>query len=314
MPGDADSSKGTDDGTSTLQEQLDEMKQAMAELKYMMKNLPVGRGRERSPSRSRSRGSDSDDAISKPKKDNKNHDDRGLKLDIPDFNGDLDPEKFFDWIRQAKRVFEYKEYDEHKQFRVAILKLIKYASLWYENLKKQRKRDKKSKIDTWEKLKKHLIRRFLPRDYEQENYLKLQSLSQENLFLADYVKEFERMTIVCDLEEKEVLRVARFIKGLTPSIATRVEVQNYDGFDDVCRLALMFEKHDKARKSYAYSRGSNLDSSSYSEPEFSKPKEVQIEDPKDKGKTIAMEPKNTSSMRRYFKCQGYGHIANECPQ
>ncbi|XP_074298818.1 uncharacterized protein LOC141629768 [Silene latifolia] len=181
MPGEDDSSKTTGDGSSILQEQLDEMKQAMAELKYMMKNLPIGRGRERSPSRSRSHGSYSDDAVSKSKK-------------------------------QAERVFEYKEYDEHKQFKVAILKLTKYASLWYENLKKQRKRDKKSKIDSWEKLKKHLMRRFLPRDYEQENYLKLQSSSQENLSVVEYIKEFERMMIVCDLEEKEELRVARFIK------------------------------------------------------------------------------------------------------
>ncbi|XP_074278650.1 uncharacterized protein LOC141602245 [Silene latifolia] len=277
-----------------------------------MKNLPIGRGRERSPSRSRSRGSYSDDAVPKSKKENKNDDDRGLKLDIPDFNGDLDPEKFLDWIRKAERVFEYKQYDEHKQFKVAILKLTKYASLWYENLKKQRKRDKKSKIDTWEKLKKHLMRRFLPRDYEQENYLKLQSLSQENLSVAEYIKELERMMIVCDLEEKEELRVARFIKGLIPSLASKVEVQIYNGFDDVCRLALKFEKQDKTKKSYTYSKGASSGSSSYSKPTTSKQKEVVTEEVKDKGKGV-VEPKG-SSLRRCFKCQGYGHIANECPQ
>ncbi|XP_074283320.1 uncharacterized protein LOC141607870 [Silene latifolia] len=292
MPGEDDSSKTTGDGSGTLQEQLDEMKQAMAELKYMMKNLPIGRGRERSPSHSRSRGSYFDDAVSKSKKWNKNDDDRGLKLDIPDFNRDLDPEKFLDWIRQAERVFEYKEYDEHKQFK--------------------RKRDKKSKIDTWEKLKKHLMRRFLPRDYEQENYLKLQSLSQENLSVAEYIKEFERMMIVCDLEEKEELRVARFIKGLIPSLASKVEVQIYNGFDDVCRLALKFEKQDKTKKSYTYSKGASSSSSSYSKPTTSKQKEVVTKEVKDKGMGV-VEPKG-SSLRRCFKCQGYGHIGNECPQ
>ncbi|XP_074305707.1 uncharacterized protein LOC141640928 [Silene latifolia] len=262
------------------------MKKAMVELKYMMKNLGRG-GRERSPSRSRSRGSDSDDAISKCKKENKDDDDRSLKLDIPDFNGDLDTEKFSDWIRQAERVFEYKEYDEHKQFKVAILKLTKYASLWYENLKK---RDKKCKVDTWEKLKKHLMRGFFPRDYDQENYLKLQSLSQENLSVAEFIKEFEMMMIVCDLEEKEDLRVARFIKGLIPSLASRVEVQIYNGFDDVCRLALKFEKQDKTKKSYTYSRGASSGTGSYSKSTTSKPKEVTKEEVKDKGKGV-VEPK-----------------------
>ncbi|XP_074305706.1 uncharacterized protein LOC141640927 [Silene latifolia] len=287
------------------------MKQDMAELKYMMKNLGRG-GKERSPSRSRSRGSDSDDAISKSKKKNKDDDDRGLKLDIPDFNGVLDPKKFSDWIRQAERVFQYKEYDEHKQFKVAILKLTKYASLWYENLKKQRKRDKKCKIDIWEKLKKHLMRRFLPRDYEQENYLKLQSLSQENLSVAEYIKEFERMIIFCDLEEKEELRVARFIKGLIPSLASRVEVQIYNRFNDVCRLALNFEKKGKTKKSYTHSRGASSGSGSYSKSTTSKPKEVVKEEVKDKGKVV-VEPKG-NSLRRCFKHQGYGHIDNESQQ
>ncbi|XP_074265604.1 uncharacterized protein LOC141588046 [Silene latifolia] len=256
--------------------------------------------------------SEEEDEQPKRKSKNKNDDDRGLKLDIPDFDGEMDPEKFLDWVRQAERVFEYKEYDDKKQFKVAILKLTKYASLWYENLKKQRRKEGKDKIESWIKLKKHLMRRFLPRDYEQDNYLKLQSLEQGSMSVTDYIKEFEKMSIVCDLEEKEELRVARFIKGLTPAIATKVEIQNYDGFSDVCRLALKFEKHDKARKPYAYSKGQSSGTNSYSRPAPSKAKEIPKEEPKDKGKGVA-EPKG-GSLRRCFKCQGYGHIANECPQ
>ncbi|XP_074303375.1 uncharacterized protein LOC141637858 [Silene latifolia] len=118
------------------------------------------------------------------------------------------------------------------------------------------------------------------------------------------------MSIVCDLEEKEELRVARFIKGLTPALATKVDIQNYDGFSEVCRLALKFEKHDKARKPYAYSKGSSSGASSYFRPAPSKPKETPKEETKDKGKGV-VEPKG-NSLRRCFKCQGYGHIANEC--
>ncbi|XP_074302919.1 uncharacterized protein LOC141637254 [Silene latifolia] len=254
-----------------------------------------------------------EDEQPKEKKKNKNDDDRALKLDIPEFNGDLDAEKFLDWIRQAERIFVYKDYDEHKQVKVATSKLTKYASLWYENLKKQRKKDRKPKIETWEKLKKHRMKRFLPRDYEQDNYLKLTSLTQESLSVADYVKEFEKLSIVCDLEEKEELRTVRFIRGLNSSLAQRVGIQNYDGFNDVCRLALKFEKQDKGKKSYArdYSRNSRT----YSKPAASttSSKDVRKEDPKYKGKGTMVEIKD-ASLRRCFKCQGYGHIGNECPQ
>ncbi|XP_074278643.1 uncharacterized protein LOC141602238 [Silene latifolia] len=142
------------------------------------------------------------------------------------------------------------------------------------------------------------MRRFLPRDYEQDNYLKLQSLEQGSMSVTEYIKEFEKMSIVCDLEEKEELRVARFIKGLTPAISTKVEIQNYDGFSDVCRLALKFEKHDKARKPYTYSKGQSSGTNSYSRPAPSKAKETPKEEPKDKGKGVA-EPKG-SSLRRCF--------------
>ncbi|XP_074288672.1 uncharacterized protein LOC141613826 [Silene latifolia] len=171
-------------------------------------------------------------------------------------------EKFLDWIRQAERIFEYKNYDENKQFKVATLKLTKYASLWYENMKRQRKKDRKPKIETWEKLKKHLTKRFLPRDYEQDNYLKLTSLSQESSSVSDYINEFEKMSIVCDLEEKQELRTARFIRGLNTNLAQRVEIQHYDNFDDACRLALKFEKQDKSKKSYTRDYAKN--SSTYS--------------------------------------------------
>ncbi|XP_074298990.1 uncharacterized protein LOC141629986 [Silene latifolia] len=157
------------------------------------------------------------------------------------------------------------------------------------------------------------MKRFLPRDYEQDNYLKLTYLAQEGLNVADYVKEFEKLSIVCDLEEKEELRTTRFIRGLNPTLQQRVEIQNYDGFDDVCRLALKFEKQNKGKKSYSryYSKGSN----SYSKPATtaSSSKETRKEDPKDKGKGTAVEIKD-ARLRRCFKCQGYGHIANESVQ
>ncbi|XP_074303027.1 uncharacterized protein LOC141637448 [Silene latifolia] len=274
--------KDGDEGPKTWEEGHNELKLEMAQMAYVLKNIAN---------------------MLKIKEKKKNSD---------NFDGEMDPEKFLDWVRQAERVFEYKGYDDKKQFKVAILKLTKYASLWYENLKKQWKKEGKDKIESWIKLKKHLMRRFLPRDYKQENYLKLQSLTQESMSVTEYIKEFEKMSIVCDLEEKEELRVARFIKGLTLAIATKVEIQNYDGFSDVCRLALKFEKHDKARKPYAYSKGQSSGTSSYSRQAPSKPKETPKEEPKDKGKGV-VEPKG-NSLRRCFRCQGYGHIANECPQ
>lgn len=49
--------------------------------------------------------------------------------------------------------------------------------LHYEDLKKSRATEAKSKIKTWSKLKKHMDLRFLPPSYKQELYFKITSLN-----------------------------------------------------------------------------------------------------------------------------------------
>jgi len=48
-----------------------------------------------------------------------------------------------------------------------------------------------------------------------------------------------------DLDEKPELKIARFMKGLSPSIASKVELQPHLSFDDMCHLAIKIEKQLK---------------------------------------------------------------------
>ncbi|XP_074305174.1 uncharacterized protein LOC141640187 [Silene latifolia] len=282
-----DEAENSDNTTKPWKDDMDAMRAEIGYISYIVKNVAMvlaKKKKKQDNSDSDSQAESEEEERSREKK--KNDDDRGLKLDIPEFNKGLDAEKFLDWIPQAERIYEYKYYGEYKQFKVATLKLTKYASLWYENLKRQRKKERKPKIDTWEKLKKNLMKRFLPRDYEQDNYLKLTSLVQESSSVANYIKEFEKLSIVCDLEDKEKLSTTRFIRVLNPSLAQFVEIQSYDNFNDVCRLALKFEKQDKGNKPYAREYSKN--SSTYSKPAAtaSSSKDLLKEEPKDKALTI----------------------------
>ena len=69
-------------------------------------------------------------------------------MDIPDFHGSLNPEDLYDWLRTIERFFEFKNYDEHTMYKVAILKLKGYASMWFETLKMTRKKEGKDAIKT----------------------------------------------------------------------------------------------------------------------------------------------------------------------
>ena len=56
----------------------------------------------------------------------------------------------------VENVFEYYDPLEHKKAKSVAIKMCKSASIWWENLKRQRERDGKKNIQTWEKMKKEL--------------------------------------------------------------------------------------------------------------------------------------------------------------
>ena len=127
---------------------------------------------------------DSDDSNSSKEKSSK-IDDRGIKLD--DFTGLGSPEEFLEWERQVEKISEYKGFDDKKSFKIATIRLTKNACLWFDNLKARRARSGKEKILTWTALKKKLRAKYLPDDYEQVQYLKLTSLSQDNMSVSEYM-------------------------------------------------------------------------------------------------------------------------------
>jgi len=88
-----------------------------------------------------------------------------FRVDIPEFEGKLNPEEFRDWLSTVERVFEYKDVPKDKKVKLVALKLRKYASLWWTNLCANRVRNRKEKIRTWEKMKTKLKARFLPSSY-----------------------------------------------------------------------------------------------------------------------------------------------------
>ncbi|KAK1361344.1 hypothetical protein POM88_045818 [Heracleum sosnowskyi] len=86
------------------------------------------------------------------------------------------------------------------------------------------------------------------------------SLMHEDLSVAEYTRDFERLCIVCDMQENEGLKIARYLKGLLKKISNKVDVAHYTTFEDVCKLALKFEaqmKEDGPRTPYSSYKGNS---------------------------------------------------------
>ena len=60
-----------------------------------------------------------------------------VKVDILEFEGRMQPNEFIDWLHIVEQVFDCLEVSEVCRVKLVAIKLRKYASLWWENLKKQ---------------------------------------------------------------------------------------------------------------------------------------------------------------------------------
>ena len=52
--------------------------------------------------------------------------------------------------------------------KLVVIRLKSYASLWWENLRRERSREEMRPIQTWEKMKRELKKRFLIENYRQD--------------------------------------------------------------------------------------------------------------------------------------------------
>lgn len=98
---------------------------------------------------------------------------------------------------------------------------MNYISLWLENMKAKRARKGKEKLSSWIKSKEMLKKKLLPSDFEQKAIPEATTLSRYTLSVHEYTMEFDKLSLMCDLEEKEPLNITRYIKGLNRSMTRK---------------------------------------------------------------------------------------------
>ena len=116
----------------------------------------------------------------------RNTEDRTIRIDVPKFGGmNHNPEEYLDWEAELERYFEFRETPAEQKYKLAKIKLNKLAAIWLEGLQKQRIRENREGIHTWEKLKKHLRRKYVPSSYKQQLFVQWSTLRQGTKSVAD---------------------------------------------------------------------------------------------------------------------------------
>ena len=145
------------------------------------------------------------------------------------------------------------------------------------------------------------------------------TLQQHGGLVEEYIKEFEILAIVCEIEESEELKMGRFLARLDKKILQKVEVYPNLTFDEACKLAIKLDNQRKKKKvtSSAYDPKFrkptfHKDPSSFPKPNPSKenPNYPKRNIPFEKDKDKAVNSSRGIGDIVCYKCFGGGHYKN----
>ncbi|PKU81696.1 hypothetical protein MA16_Dca026429 [Dendrobium catenatum] len=161
-----------------------------------------------------------------------------VKLGIPFFDGHLHIEDYLDWEKAVENFFDYMEITPDKQVKYVACRLKSGASAWWEQVLQSRRKEGRSRIHTWGRMK-HLLRaQFLPTDFEQILYMRYQHYMQGARTVSEYTKELNRLSARNDLHELGTQMVARYIGGLKDSIQDKLELNSVWTMPQAVNLAM----------------------------------------------------------------------------
>ncbi|XP_023770929.1 uncharacterized protein LOC111919588 [Lactuca sativa] len=201
----------------------------------------------------------------------------GVKIEIPDFDRRAQVDEFIDWLSTVERVFELKDIPDNLKVKLVALKLRKYVSLWWNHVRKTRVQEGRSKVETWDKMKKLLCEKFLPTNHRQEVFLEYHSLSQRASTVEGFINEFDRLRM------RLALKVEKQLKGKNKSVGSKWGTTK----TDVVRSP-----------------------SNFSPASGSKPSPRKVEGTRGPATSSTT---HTTRLNRCFKCQGIGHFARDSP-
>nr|GEV34660.1 transposon Ty3-G Gag-Pol polyprotein [Tanacetum cinerariifolium] len=126
-----------------------------------------------------------------------------IKVDIPEYDGKLDPDEFVEWLRTVERVFDYKQTTEDNKVKIVAL---------------------------------------LPSNSENTHphggQILASSVSQGNGTAEEYSREFEYLLMKCDVPEDDPQNLVRYLGGgLEPRVVNVVELHSYQTLAELTILS-----------------------------------------------------------------------------
>ncbi|XP_024010447.1 uncharacterized protein LOC112085464 [Eutrema salsugineum] len=246
----------------------------------------------------------------------------GLKVDIPEFQGSLHGEDLIDWIITVEEVLEFKQVPPDRQVSLVATRFRGRAASWWLQLKANRTRLGKTRIATWENLKKHLRTQFLPLNYDRVMFTRLQNLRQGTRTVDEYAEEFYLLLTRNELHDTQIQLVSRFIGGLRPQLQNSLAQFDPTTLAEAHRRAVAFEAQSSAKSSWNTSnrwktrpQGADNDNAIPSTPTggFTDVSNKQMGENRASTEDSTLRRSNRPNALRCYSCGEAGHRQTACP-
>jgi hypothetical protein len=154
------------------------------------------------------------------------------RIDIPMYEGNLDIEKFLDWIREMDKYFDYEYVDEEKRVKHVVTRLKGHASLWWDEIQDEKTSKGKKKMKSWDRMVTKLKDKFIPKEYHINMFKRLQNLRNKGIIVKKYTEEFYNMNIKVGQRERDEEKVARYINDLRYEIQDEINMMTIRKVED----------------------------------------------------------------------------------
>ncbi|XP_052490813.1 uncharacterized protein LOC128043050 [Gossypium raimondii] len=206
-----------------------------------------------------------------------------------------DPESYLDWERKVDLIFECHNYSENKKVKLAAIEFSDYASIWWDQLTTNRRRNGERPVSSWAEMKAIMRRRFISSHYHQDLFQKLQNLTQGSNNVEDYYKEMEMAMIRANVDEDREATMARFL--VERQLRRKGPMRSNPISHSTNKWGQNTFKKDPTPRSKEVSTSN---------------KPTPPVGDSSKGKAVESN-QNRARDVKCFKCLGRGHFANQCP-